>query len=167
LINRISEMGYRFIYSPDIKIYRDRRKNILAFMRQFYRYGGGRMDQIFIEGCLKNAHFFTPILFLAYILSIAFLREALFLLPAFIYGILAVIDAAYLSFKNKENLIFILPFLYLAMHVSYAAGMAGKLLFRFARFNREMPFDNISIKYIKELGEAWHFFNEFNISETS
>jgi len=42
LINRISKMGYKFIYSPDIKVYRNRRGALFAFVRQLYKYGRGR-----------------------------------------------------------------------------------------------------------------------------
>jgi succinoglycan biosynthesis protein ExoA len=67
IINRIIKGGYRFIYSPDVKIYRDRRKDLFAFIRQFYRYGKGRMGQIFIEGAIKNLPFFIPLSLLGYI----------------------------------------------------------------------------------------------------
>ena len=129
LINRIVEMGYKFIYSPDIKIYRDRRKTILAFMRQFYRYGQGRMGQIFIEGWPRNVQFFIPPLFLFYLLMLPFAVKFWFaFIPLYIYSFLAILDAMYLSRKHKKNLILGLPATYLIMHAFYALGMCGGLL---------------------------------------
>lgn len=129
LINRISKMGYKFIYSPEVKIYRDRRKTITEFMKQFYRYGRGRMKQVLIEGTHGNLYFFLPIFLLAYLLSLPFIKgNWLAFTPLFIYMALAVIDAAYVSFKNRKLLVFELPLIYIIMHISYGAGMLIGLL---------------------------------------
>jgi len=124
LINRISKMGYQFIYSPEVKIYRDRRKTIAGFFKQFHRYGKGRMKQILIEGVHGDLHFFLPIFLLGYFLFLPFMRgNWLVLIPLFIYVAFALIDAAYISFKNKKLLVLELPLIYIIMHISYGAGM--------------------------------------------
>ena len=123
LINRISKMGYKFIYSPDIRIYRDRRSDIFKFIRQFYSYGQGRLNQIQIEGLFSNSQFLIPLFFLFYFISLFFVSNSrLIFIPLIIYIFLAVIDSSYLSLKNKRNLM-ILPVIYLIMHFSYAFGM--------------------------------------------
>jgi len=157
LINRISELGYKFVYSPHLRIWRNRRTSLLEFIRQFYRYGQGRMGQIFVEGVfLKNLCFFVPTLLLLYFLSLPFLpKSPLFILPMFLYFCLAVIDAAYLSFKNKRNLVFILPLLYLAMHLSYGAGMPGGLFSRFGAIRNEAALKNIKVKHIKRFSDPF------------
>lgn len=124
LINRIYKAGYEFIYSPELKIYRDRRKTLSAFIKQFYRYGGGRMEQIFIEGVPKNPQFFIPIFLLAYFLTALFRNDFWIKFGLlFLYGFFSLIDAFYVSIKNKKNLVFVLPALYFTMHMSYAIGM--------------------------------------------
>ncbi|MFC1514910.1 glycosyltransferase [Candidatus Omnitrophota bacterium] len=129
LINRISKIGYKFVYSPEVKVYRDRRKTVFAFARQFCRYGKGRMKQIFIEGALENIQFFLPVVFIVYFLVLPLLRHSWpAFIPLFTYIFLALIDAFYLSFKNKRNLAWGLPFIYVVMHVSYGIGMLGALL---------------------------------------
>lgn len=106
LINRINGMGYKFIYSPELKIYRDRRKTLPAFIRQFYRYGHGRMDQIFIEGVLKNQQFFIPLFLPGYLFVLFFLKGFLIkFVPLFLYVFFSMADAFYLSIKNKKNLV--------------------------------------------------------------
>jgi len=124
LINRIIKIGYKFIYSPEIKIYRDRRKTLLGFIKQFYRYGQGRMKQIFIEGFSRNLIFFIPVFYSIYLAILPIARNVRFIFaPLYLYIILAIIDSLYLSFKYKRFLVLWLPSLYLIMHISYAIGM--------------------------------------------
>ena len=131
-------MGYKFIYSSDIKIYRDRRKTLFEFAKQFYRYGQGRMNQILIEGILKNMPFLYPLFLLIYLLILLFLRKSwINTSPLLIYIIMGTIDAFYLSFKNKKNLIVQLPVIYAIMHISYALGMIGGLLMYFKKPQHE------------------------------
>jgi len=123
-VNRISRLGYKLIYSPRINIYRSRRGTLFAFIRQFFGYGRGRKEQITIEGLLSNLQFFIPVTFFVYLLVIPFLRNIpLWYVPLSLYIFLALVDSFYLSFKNKRVLFFILPLLYMVMHISYAAGM--------------------------------------------
>jgi GT2 family glycosyltransferase len=152
LINRISKMGYEFIYSPDIRIYRDRRRDVFKFMRQFYSYGQGRLNQMNIEGVFKNLKFLIPLFFLLYIISLFFAGNSrIAFIPFIVYIVLAVIDSIYLSFKNKKNLI-ILPAIYLIMHFSYACGMLSRICKNLAKKRASViPKVNYKIIYIKEI----------------
>ena len=152
LINRISKMGYKFIYSPDIRIYRDRRKGIFKFMQQFYSYGNGRLNQMKIEGVLKNIQFLIPLFFLLYSISLFFLGNSwIFFIPFIVYIGLAAIDSFYLSLKHKRSLV-ILPAIYLIMHFSYAFGMLSGICKNIARQKaKTAPRTNYKILYIKEL----------------
>jgi hypothetical protein len=152
LINRIIGMGYKFIYTPDIKIYRDRRKDLPGFMKQFYKYGQGRMNQISIEGFSGNLPFLIPVLLSIYLLALPFIYNSPgALVPLFFYGALGVIDAAMLSFKYKKFLIIWLPFLYLLMHISYAAGIISGACHCVTRNNGVKNNREYSIVKIKEL----------------
>jgi len=152
LINRVSMMGYKFIYSPDIKICRDRRRNIARFMRQFYSYGQGRINQMCVEGMPGNAKFLLPVFFLVYLFVLLFFHDSpVFFIPLAVYLFLAGIDSAYLSLKNRKNLL-ILPLFYLIMHFSYASGMIAGFL---RSFNRSGPGEAANpghqIIYIKKI----------------
>ena len=143
LMNRIVKMGYKFIYSPDIKIYRDRRETLSAFAKQFYRYGQGRMKQIFIEGIWQNALFVVPLFLLSYIFSLPYSIKFRFrLVPLFVYVFFAIVDALYFSLKNKKNLTYVLPFTYIIMHISYAVGMLGCLWQHITQRKTIMPPEN-------------------------
>jgi len=152
LINRISRMGYKFIYSPDIRIYRDRRSDIFKFTRQFFCYGQGRFNQIKIEGLLGNLQFLIPLLFLFYFISLFFADNTrLIFIPLIIYIFLAVIDSGYLSLKNRKNLI-ILPVIYMVMHFSYGCGMLAGICKNITK--RKTPLNsraNHKIVYIKKI----------------
>ncbi len=152
LISRISKMGYEFIYSPDIRIYRDRRRDVIKFMRQFYSYGRGRLNQMNIEGVSKNYQFLIPLFFLLYVISLFFIGDSrLAFIPLIVYVVLAVMDSLYLSFKNKKNLI-MLPAIYLIMHLSYACGMLTGIFKNIAKKStRVVPKVNHKIVYIQEM----------------
>ena len=154
LMNRISKMGYEFIYSPEIKIYRDRRKDIFKFIRQFYSYGQGRLGQINIEGVLRNLQFLIPLIFLLYAASLFFINNSrVVFIPLIVYIVLAVVDSAYLSFKNKKNLI-ILPALYLIMHFSYACGMISGICKNMIKKKTSLtPRVNYKIVYMQEIAQ--------------
>jgi len=155
LINRVSEMGYKFIYNPDMAIYRDRRKTLFAFAGQFYRYGHGRMQQVFIEGPLKNAAFIAPIFLLVYFLIIPIFKNTWWVfLPLLAYIVLGTLDTIYVSIKNgKKMLIGLLP-CYIIMHLSYAVGAMCSIIDRlFIRRNRRIYSDNLDVIIIKKFGE--------------
>lgn len=152
LINRVSKMGYEFIYSPDIKIYRDRRRDIFKFIRQFYSYGQGRLNQVNIEGVSGNLQFLIPLFFLLYVSSLFFAGNSrIVFIPFIIYIVLAAIDSTYLSLKNKKNLM-ILPAIYLVMHFSYACGFLAGIYKNITKRKPSVsPKINYKIIYIKEI----------------
>jgi len=149
LINRMSGSGYKFIYNPDVKVYRDRRRSIFEFAKQFYKYGKGRMSQIFIEGWLHNLEFVVPVLLLAYFLILPFAGRYRFsFVPLAAYISLAFLDAAYLSFKNKRILTLLLPALYVIMHISYGLGMLKSLFERFIPARSDESSEKVVIKKV-------------------
>jgi len=154
LINRICKAGYKFVYSPELKIYRDRRKTLPEFAKQFYRYGQGRMEQIFIESLYKNIWFFLPLFSLICVLALPAIikNHWVSFLPLFAYLILGIADSAFLSFKNKKNLILFLPTIYMIMHLSYSAGMVSSLFKNILRKNKNVkPTRDTKIIFIKDL----------------
>jgi len=154
LINRIQEGGYIFIYSPELRIYRDRRKTLLEFARQFYRYGQGRMNQIFIEGVFRNLQFFIPFLLMAYFLTALFILKDFWVRFGllFIYVLFSLADSLCISVKNNRNLVFVLPFLYFSMHMSYAVGMLSAVFKKALRLNFNLRKENeIEVIRLKEM----------------
>lgn len=152
IINRIINGGYKFVYSPDIKVYRDRRKTLVGFSKQFLIYGRGRMSQIFIEGWLKNIYFFMPVLFFIYLFSLIFLHNFYYLIPLLIYSISAFCSAIGYAINRKDiALIVLLPLAYLTMHIFYGLGMITKSITDILRRNVVVKKQEIVVNKIKEL----------------
>ena len=129
-INRLVNKGYRFLYDPDAIIYRSRRKHVWAFIRQLFHYGGGRANQIRIEGLsLKSLLFFLPLGLLVYLLALPLLsiggKGAWWMfLPLILYILLAMLSAFHSAMQERNPLfVLILPVWYLLMHVSYGVGL--------------------------------------------
>ncbi len=133
-INRLVEKGYTFLYDPDAFVYRSRRNRFWGFVKQLSHYGGGRADQIMVEGLsLKSLLFFLPSGLFFY-LALLFLLNTFgpFLwwtnLPLAFYSTLAMLSALQFAIQERNPaLVLILPIWYLVMHLSYGIGM----LYRF------------------------------------
>ncbi|MBI4651845.1 glycosyltransferase [Candidatus Desantisbacteria bacterium] len=125
LMNRLLESGYKLIYDPEAFIYRSRRKNFKAVIKQHLNYGRGRMEQTLIEGFnLSNISFFIPLFFLFYILSLPFLFNIFYYLPLGIYLMFAFGSSLGWTVETKKfPVFFLMPFIYLVMHISYAFGL--------------------------------------------
>lgn len=129
-INRLVEKDYRFIYDPDAYVYRSRRNRFLGFLKQLFHYGGGRADQMLVEGLSPKALlFFLPLGLLGYllllmILSLTGASHWWEYPPLLFYGFLAGISALRYAVHEKSPLLaLILPIWYLGMHLSYGAGL--------------------------------------------
>ncbi|MBN1793669.1 MAG: glycosyltransferase [Candidatus Omnitrophica bacterium] len=152
-LNRLADMGYKVMYSPDLRVYRDRRKTISAFMRQFYRYGKGRMNQIRLEGIGRNWLFLAPPLVFIYLLSLPFAGSFFWFVPLSIYFFLGVTDAIWLSWRNRKNLVLQLPFIYLVMHLSYATGFLARLIAHCCNLTPELS-KECQVRILKKMGEG-------------
>ena len=129
-INRLVNKGYQFIYDPDAYIYRSRRNRFLGFIRQLSHYGGGRADQILVEGLSWNALlFFLPLGLLCYVLFLLVFGVAGHFswwgcLPLACYGTLAILSALQFAIQERTPLLVgILPVWYVLMHLSYGIGL--------------------------------------------
>jgi len=124
-INRLTRKGYRFIYDPDLVVYRSRRRHLKDFIVQLFRYGRGRGQQTLIEGLsLSTFSFLLPLLFLIYLPLVFLMKTPWFLIPLGVYILGALASA--LSFARAEGrpiFLVLLPFLYILMHLSYGAGI--------------------------------------------
>lgn len=124
-IFRAKNFGFKVAYNPEMIIYHRRRPNLLSFFGQFFKYGLVRPKR---NKILKDSKLFfmIPMFFSLYILFLCILIiiNKIFLIPLEIYLILSLIFSAYDSIKHKNIIaFFILPFLYLVIHLSYGIGM--------------------------------------------
>lgn len=120
---------FKVAYSPKIIVYHKRRQNVKGLIKQIFNYGKTRpMKENFLE-TLKKPFFLVPSLFVGYLIflniKIIFSKLTFFsLLPLVMYFILNLLFSIYESIKNKDfKSIFILPFVFLFIHLSYGIGI--------------------------------------------
>lgn len=117
--------GFRVAYSPEITVYNKRRTNIASFIKQIFSYGFTRPKKENLKETLKKPFFLVPSFFLIYLLLLPSLflinKHALF--PIYCYIFINIFFSLYESLKNKKfYLIFILPWLFLVIHITYGLG---------------------------------------------
>lgn len=145
-ISDAKKEGFRIAYSPDIVIYHRRRANIGGLIKQIFNYGRVRpLKEGFFE-TMKMPFFFIPSLFLIYLFFlsvIVILNPSItgsvinfngvwnfqnlgfwLFVPLFLYIFLVIVFSIYDALRNKDiKAIFLLPLMYLLIHLSYGAGM--------------------------------------------
>lgn len=139
LINRMTKRGMTMYYIPEAKVYRSRRKTWFDFIRQTAWYGKGRFEQTRVEGfSIKALSFMIPLVFSLYVILLPCLAalwpfefRMLLFSPLLVYLCGAIISAAGISFRERDpHFFFLMPLLYLTMHVSYSCGLVRGLLRR-------------------------------------
>lgn len=124
-INRAKKNNLKVYYNPDMIVYHKRRAELSKYVSQIFKYGLTRPMINKISGT-SSIVFLIPLVFLIYFSLLPFLSltNILFILPFFMYVLLAIIFAVYDSIKNGILFgLFYLPFLYLFTHLSYGAGL--------------------------------------------
>lgn len=129
---RIRKAGYRICYSPEIISYQYARSSLKSMLRQ--KYGNGYWVMLTLKvcpGCISIYHF-VPFVFVLGIIVTTLLAMCGFpqlsILMWGLYGILAVTMSVLAILHNKrcvEELL--LPFIFLALHISYGLGSLAAL----------------------------------------
>ncbi len=139
--------GFTIAYWPDIRLYHRRRPTLATLIRQIFSYGRTRPRKETFRDTLKMPFFFTPSLFLLYLTILGIVlavkpeimwpgwkpgngfqalpaAAGIILAPLVLYGVLAVVFAVYDAWRNRDyKAVFVLPFIYPVIHLSYGAGM--------------------------------------------
>ncbi len=117
--------GFKVAYSPDIIVFQRRRDNLKDFAKQIYYYGTARPNKERFSETLKMPSYLIPPFFLIYLILMPFLLiiHKGFLIPLILYLSLNISFSAYEGVKRKDLLtMFLLPFIFLVIHLSYGAG---------------------------------------------
>lgn len=126
LLKMLESKGYQMLFTPEIIVYHNRRKNIVEFSRQVFESGLGRSVSIKIN--IKNMAivYFIPSLFLLYIISLPFIirRSLLSLIPCVIYVMISLVNLFEIYFKREKKIkIMIYSFVIQVIgHISYGLG---------------------------------------------
>ena len=123
LLYRLELEGCKMLYCPQLIVYHERRKNILSFITQVFRYGYGRFQHTcHMPGSLRVFHL-LPSLFVLYLLLSLFWTTPISSLVFLIYILVDIYFAAYIAFRRKCLPAFIiLPVIFMVEHLSYGCG---------------------------------------------
>lgn len=130
-ISDAKKNGFKIAYSPEIIAYNKRRTNLRDFTIQNFKYGAVRPKKETSLETLKHPFFIIPSLFLIYLILLAPLSliSKLFFIPIIVYILFNIFFSAYESVKNKDlKSIFLLPIIFLSIHLSYGAGFIYGIL---------------------------------------
>ena|SRR3989344_286514 len=130
---RAKRNNFKIASSPDIIIYHKRRDNPKDFFKQLFTYGKTRLKKENVGNTKPSPIFFAPALFVIYIILMLplSLLSAFFLLPFFLYIVLALAFSVGIGIKNKDPLaILLVPFMFFLLHIAYGVGMGSYFLRR-------------------------------------
>lgn len=127
---RIRSNGYRLCYDPEIVSYQYARSSLKRMVKQ--KYGNGKWVGITLKvcpGCVSIYHFVPFVFVLAIIVTaLAAVFGWWYFAAAMwgLYALFAVVNTVFsaISAKKFNVFYFLMPFLFLLLHVSYGAGTA-------------------------------------------
>ena len=140
-IEDAKEAGFRVAYCPDFVVYHRRRPTITGFTKQIFNYGKVRPKKESLSKTLKHPFFLIPSLFVIYLafliinslfnpiitggfIGVDKFNSNILFIPLLLYIALAIIFSFIDSVDNKDfKAVFVLPFIYLLIHLSYGIGM--------------------------------------------
>jgi len=125
------------LHDPELIVYHSRRSNLRGFFNQVFRYGGGRWQNTEELPSSLSPFFLIPLLFLLYLLSIpllyllsiAMVRNPLYLVPLLAYLALAVLFSLVETFQAGDPRAFpTMLVLFPCCHIGYAMGFGWQLV---------------------------------------
>jgi GT2 family glycosyltransferase len=134
-IDDAKKAGFRIAYSPDLILYHKRRESVKALIKQISSYGRTRTNKESFFETLKKPFFLMPSLLCIYLIflliieilglsNLISIRSLLLFIPFILYVLLNLLFSVYESIRNRDlRGIFILPFIFLIIHISYGIGM--------------------------------------------
>jgi GT2 family glycosyltransferase len=128
-ISDAKKENFKIAYSPDLIIYHRRRPTVRALIKQIFNYGRVAPLREKFSDTVKKPFFLVPTLFILYltvlfILAMLKLTEIFYFIPLILYLILDIeVFSIYESIKNRDlRGIFLLPFIFPMIHLSYGTG---------------------------------------------
>lgn len=140
LMNRLQAGGHRLVYVPGAFLYRSQRTGPRAYLRQVFTYGRGRMDQNFAHPAGIRPLHAAPSLFLLYCLSLPFVHNIVYFLPLMLYLSLSLVFSSAAAAEARNPLyLFVMPLLFLGLHLGYGAGFLWGLIKGMAGIRKRPP----------------------------
>ena len=124
LLNNLERNGIKAVYDPKCPIYRRQRETLYKFSKQFFKYGKSRIEHFKEEPKNISPIFFTPAIFVLYLISLNFFNPLWYLAPLILYILvnLTTTITTTIEYKNLKMAL-IIPFLFPLVHISYGLGI--------------------------------------------
>lgn len=140
-ISDAKKAGFKVALSPRLILYHRRRSSIKSLSKQIFNYGKVRPLKEDLRDTIRMPFFFVPSLFILYLLSliliiiILLIKQYSFIsiidlivfqiiaIPFLLYILLSLSFSLYFCLRKKDISAFILPVLFLIIHLSYGTGM--------------------------------------------
>jgi len=129
LFNRMKQHGKKLIYNPSAIVYHGRRKGVLKIAKQIFNYGRGRQEQLLMQPSSFNPMFLAPTIMLIGLVLLGSYFPALFW-GIFLLYLLADLLFSLIGAKKNLRYLFILPWMFPLIHVSYGAGLLFGWIFK-------------------------------------
>lgn len=120
------EAGFVIAYDPELIVYNRRRPNSRALAKQIFEYGRTRIQKDGAGILLRNPMFAGPPAFLVYLalLPLSALVTSWAFVPVALYFLLSIIISFKGAFRERvPAAAFVLPWIFLVIHLSYGAGV--------------------------------------------
>lgn len=141
---RLRKTGGKILLSPLLKSKYYVRKSIAALSRQYFRYGYWKVKTVLLHPLsMRWRHIISPLFVLLLLISIILIISgySIGLLIPVMYGSISLIVSLLASIKNGISFIFILPIIFLTIHLSWGIGFLMGLL--------KFGISKIGIKFLK------------------
>ncbi len=138
LLSRFKDSGLSLVYDPDIFVYRSKRRDYPAFIKQCFNYGRGRAEQSAVRFKPEDVINFIPAFFVIYLFSELLFGAADFL-PLLLYAA-GTVYFSYVIFRQLKYLpsFFMSILSFFLLHVSYGAGSIYGIFTSFNLQNRNL-----------------------------
>lgn len=147
-IENAKKQGFKVAYTPDIFIYHKRRETLPELAKQIFSYGKTRLIKENLKQTLRRPFFLIPSAFVIYLFLLLILNidmliinyllfqipkvqeiSFIFSLPLSLYLLVDILFSFFISVKEKSmESFFVLPFVFLTIHLSYGLGMLYTLI---------------------------------------
>ncbi len=128
MLEQLNKQNVKMLFSPELKVYHHRRKDIKAFLLQTYNSGKGRGIMSVIMPSSMQPYFFFPSMFVMYIILILLGEAPLFLLYIYLIITMYNIINVYINYKLKLLDIVLMFIISISSHIYYGIGFITGLI---------------------------------------
>ena len=124
MLAELARRHRRMLYDPDLIVYHARRRDLVSFFWQIFKYGRGRWQNTELFPSSLSAMFLAPVVFLLYLIGLPMFVTPVGLIPLAAYLTMLLLFSAIEARREGDPRCFaILLVLFPACHIAYPAGL--------------------------------------------